>query len=184
MKTYLALLRGINVGGKNIVRMAELRELLINHGFEGVQTYIQSGNIVLRYGDGDVEKVKSKLEAVFDNHLIPGLKVLVYDIQMFERILQQVPPGFGTSPEKYKYDVCFCFDGDFDVDALRAGIVRDGVDEMHVADGAIFFRRDAAQLTKSRLSKITAFKEYQLMTIRNWNTTTKLRKMMEEAGVG
>lgn len=56
MKTYIVLLRGINVSGKNKIPMAELRELLSNFGFKNVKTYIQSGNIVL-----DSEETKSKV---------------------------------------------------------------------------------------------------------------------------
>jgi uncharacterized protein (DUF1697 family) len=47
MKTYIILLRGVNVGGKNLLPMIELRALLENNGFQNVKTYIQSGNIVL-----------------------------------------------------------------------------------------------------------------------------------------
>ncbi len=49
METYIALLRGINVGGKNIVRMAELRECLAEAGLTNVRTYIQSGNVVFAH---------------------------------------------------------------------------------------------------------------------------------------
>ena len=47
-KTYVALLRGINVGGKNKIAMAELKSLFSSLGFEDVLTYIQSGNVVFQ----------------------------------------------------------------------------------------------------------------------------------------
>src|SRR4051794_24471585 len=52
MKTFVALLRGVNVGGRTRVPMAELREALAEVGYEEVTTYIQSGNVVLRAPDG------------------------------------------------------------------------------------------------------------------------------------
>ena len=61
-KTFVALLRGINVGGKSLVPMAELRTLLTSLGFEDVVTYIQSGNVVFRSSIADEVKVAAKLE--------------------------------------------------------------------------------------------------------------------------
>ena len=55
MTNYVALLRGINVGGKNILPMKELRELLTNLGCENVATYIQSGNAVFKYSGDSAE---------------------------------------------------------------------------------------------------------------------------------
>ena len=89
MKTYIVLLRGINVGGHKKVLMAELRELLSNSGFKNVRTYIQSGNVILESSEessqnieGIIHKLvivrfgfevsilvrtKQELQAVFDN---------------------------------------------------------------------------------------------------------------------
>ena len=51
MKTYIALLRGINVGGHKKVPMAELRDLLNKNGFSDIKTYIQSGNVIFKVSD-------------------------------------------------------------------------------------------------------------------------------------
>ena len=61
MTTWIALLRGINVGGHHIVPMAELRLILAGLGFAQVQTYIQSGNCVFEAGAGDVPDISSKI---------------------------------------------------------------------------------------------------------------------------
>jgi uncharacterized protein (DUF1697 family) len=62
MKTYVALIRGINVGGRNTVPMAELREMLGEQGLEDVVTYIQSGNVVFRSSDRSVTKLAARIE--------------------------------------------------------------------------------------------------------------------------
>jgi len=61
-KTYVALLRGINVGGKNKIAMAELKSLFSSLGFEDVLTYIQSGNVVFRTARADVDALSAKIE--------------------------------------------------------------------------------------------------------------------------
>ena len=63
MNAYIALLRGINVGGHKKVPMAELRELLTKSGFQNVQTYIQSGNVVFQSSEkaSELEKIIQKV---------------------------------------------------------------------------------------------------------------------------
>ena len=63
MKTFIALLRGINVGGQKKIKMADLRETLQNIGLESVTTYIQSGNVVFCSTESDVQKLE---ESIFD----------------------------------------------------------------------------------------------------------------------
>ena len=61
-KTFVALLRGINVGGKSVISMTELRALFSSLGFEDVATYIQSGNVVFRSPTAGEGVVVAKLE--------------------------------------------------------------------------------------------------------------------------
>ena len=61
-KTYVALLRGINVGGKNKLAMAELKSLFASLGFEDVVTYIQSGNVVFRSASDDADALSVEIE--------------------------------------------------------------------------------------------------------------------------
>ena len=61
---YVALLRGINAGGKNIVKMAELRQMLSGLGFQNVKTYIQSGNAIFDSGDSP-DSIKERLQNSF-----------------------------------------------------------------------------------------------------------------------
>ena len=68
MNTYIILLRGINVGGHKKVPMAELRELLSKSGFENVQTYIQSGNIILQSSQSDIKGIESSIQKSIIDH--------------------------------------------------------------------------------------------------------------------
>lgn len=109
MKTYVVLLRGINVGGKNKVPMAELKKCLEQLGFSGVSTYIASGNALLR-SDKSPAQVQSMIEAALpkkfklDSELA---KVLVLDKRKLQAIIDGRPKGFGDDPEKYYSDAIF-----------------------------------------------------------------------------
>ena len=65
MNTYVVLLRGINVGGKNLLPMAQLKALLQSSGFNSVATYIQSGNVVLQNSEPPASKIEKLIQTEF-----------------------------------------------------------------------------------------------------------------------
>ena len=90
MKTYIILLRGINVGGHRKMPMTELRQLLSNSGYANVQTYIQSGNVVLQ-SSSDSKILKQDLEETILNHFGFEVKVLVKTDAEFKAIYAACP---------------------------------------------------------------------------------------------
>jgi uncharacterized protein (DUF1697 family) len=179
MNTYVVLLRGINVGGKNKVSMTELKKALGELGFFDVSTYIASGNVILR-SDKHPEKIKAQIEKALperfnlDSELI---KVLVLTRKQLQAVIDNKPKGFGEQTEKYHSDAIFLMDID-STQAMAAFDPREGVDKVWPGDGIIYSQRLSAQRTKSRLNKIMATPAYKSMTIRNWNTTTKLLEIV------
>ncbi len=87
---YAVLLRGINVGGKHIVKMAELRALLTRMGYEHVETYIQSGNVVLDSGE-DEKSLCAKLVPVFEETFGFGIPVMARSCAELQGILAGLP---------------------------------------------------------------------------------------------
>lgn len=77
MKTYIALLRGINVGGHKKVPMAQLREVLTSSGLENVQTYIQSGNVIFQSSEEDTKALESSIEKSINDYFNFEVPVLV-----------------------------------------------------------------------------------------------------------
>lgn len=180
LQTYVILLRGINVGGKNLIPMAKLRERLEEQGFVDVATYIQSGNVIARSSlgaDAVVRKVEKCLPATFklDSSLI---KVLALTHRQLQAVVEDKPKGFGDRPDTYHSDVIFLM-------GIRVGVAmkvfspREGVDRVWPGEGVVYSQRLSAKRTQSRLSKIVATPAYKQMTIRNWNTATKLLAMLE-----
>lgn len=178
--TYLALLRGINVGGRNPVPMAGLRACFEELGCQQVQTYIASGNVVFEATRRPaplartVEKLLPERFAL-DSELI---KVLVLSHDQVRGVVDQAPDGFGARPDTYHCDAVFLMDISAD-DALGVFSPREGVDRIWQGELVIYSQRLSAQRTRSRLSKITESPLYRSMTIRSWATTTKLLQLME-----
>ena len=181
MHTYIVLLRGINVGGKNIIPMAGLRTCLDAHGFSQVSTYIASGNVLLK-SDLDADDVKTRIEGVLSENfsLDNGfVKVWVLTPSQLQAVIEHKPEGFGEQPEKYHSDVIFLMGLDA-AEALPAFSPREGVDQVWAGDGVIYSQRLSSERTKSRLNKIMESPLYKSMTIRNWNTTTKLLELLRK----
>jgi len=91
MKTYIAFLRGINVGGKKKVLMAELRDLLTDFGLKNVKTYIQSGNIIFNSEDKETIKLEEEISNIIQLHFGFDVPVLVKTYQELEQIFYACP---------------------------------------------------------------------------------------------
>jgi uncharacterized protein (DUF1697 family) len=178
-EVYLALLRGINVGGKNKVPMAELKALFAELGCENVRTYIASGNVMFESNRSSAELTEELQGALpkkfkLDSELI---RTLVLSRDQLQTVIDQAPTGFGTEPGKYHSDAIFLIGIPSD-EAIRLFNPREGVDKVWQGDLAIYSQRLSAQRTKSRLSKIMSSPLYKQMTIRSWDTTARLLELM------
>ncbi len=178
MGRYVALLRGINVGGKNKVAMAHLRAAFGTAGFDAVETYIQSGNVIFE-SDRPRDDLEPAVEAIMADDFDIPVVVVVRSHQQMRSVVAQAPDGFGDSPDTFHSDVVFLKPPLTPADALDAFLFRDGVDEAWPGTGAVYFRRLSAERTKSRMSRITGTAAYANMTIRNWRTTTTLLAMLD-----
>ncbi len=181
MDTYVILMRGINVGGKNKIPMAGLRKCLEELGFSNVSTFIASGHVILE-SKKKTDEIKAQIEKALpecfklDNELI---KVLVLTRKQLQAVVDNKPEGFGEKPGKYHSDAIFLMG----IDSAQAMSVFDprvGVDKVWPGKGVIYSQRLSAKRTKSRLSKIVGTPVYPFMTIRNWNTTTALLKILDD----
>jgi uncharacterized protein (DUF1697 family) len=178
---YAALLRGINVGGKNKVPMTDLKKCLEDLGFSNVSTYIASGNVFLE-SEKPARVIKAQIEKTLpksfklDSKLV---KVLVLTAKQVKTVAEDAPKGFGKEPKKFRYDVLFIMPPLTPAKAMAAIELKEGVDYAWAGRHAIYFRRLEARVTSSRVSKIVGKPEYQLMTLRNWNTTQKIEALVE-----
>ena len=180
MATHVALLRGINVGGKNLIKMTDLKACFEANGYVDVVTYIQSGNVLFTARSVAAADLTDRIERMLRSRFghYEASVVLRTRAQM-RAIVGRAPAGFGTDPEGFRYDVIFLKPPLTPKVAMRSVSIREGVDEVVPGTGVLYSSRLVARLTQSRLNKIVGTPAYANMTIRNWNTTTKLTAMLD-----
>jgi uncharacterized protein (DUF1697 family) len=107
MAAFVALLRGINVGGANRIAMADLRACFEADGFRDVATYIQSGNVVFQTPEPSAAALTRRLEAMLSAGLGYPASVVVRSRAQMRTIVQKAPAGFGSDLDRYRCDVIF-----------------------------------------------------------------------------
>ncbi|MBN2634776.1 MAG: DUF1697 domain-containing protein [Prolixibacteraceae bacterium] len=177
---YLALLRGINVGGNNIIKMADLKTCFENMGFSDVATYIQSGNVIFRSAEKEKTSLTSKIEKGLSERFSYNSRMLLVPHAHLKNVVNGAPQGFGADSANYRYDVLFCIEPLTTIEMMKKVKLREGVDQLFEGESVLYFSRLISRASQSYLSKIITFPEYKFMTVRNWNTTSRLLTMMGE----
>jgi uncharacterized protein (DUF1697 family) len=175
---YLALLRGINVGGNNLVKMADLRAAFEEMGFAEVATYINSGNVFFRAPRRKRAELAAAIEAGLSERFGFELKVAVVTEAELRAVIEEAPPGFGAETDLC--DVIFLRKPLTVKKALAAFELKEGVDRVWGGKGVVYFSRLKERATSSRLSKFASRPEYKNVTIRNWSSTNKLLAQLDK----
>jgi uncharacterized protein (DUF1697 family) len=179
MGRYVALLRGINVGGKNAVPMPALKAAFEDAGFGNVTTYIQSGNVVFDAPSSSRAELTRRTERVIRKAFAHyDASVVLRSRSQMRAVVDRAPEGFGTEPAKYRYDVVFLKPPLTAKSAIKDISTKEGVDRIWAGTGVLYMSRLDSRATQSRLNRIASLPIYKNMTIRNWNTTTKLAELM------
>jgi uncharacterized protein (DUF1697 family) len=173
---YVALLRGINVGGKSLVRMEELRACAEGLGFADVRTYIASGNLLFSSPERSEARLAERLEPALERSFELPLRVAVLSRARFGRIVEAVPTVWVGDDSK-RVSVAFVLPSGDARSIARDLTPKDGIDELVVTSGALLMatRRDA--LTRTGLD-LPAQPHYRDVTVRNLNTVLKLRELL------
>ncbi|MEL6804868.1 MAG: DUF1697 domain-containing protein [Bacteroidota bacterium] len=178
MKQYVALLRGINVGGHRKIKMADLRHLCEKIGFETVQSYIQSGNLVFQSNEDQAPVLAKVLQqAILDHH---GFEVLTFVISRedFLAAIEANPFGEREDPDPKKLHLCFLHEAVDTAKEAELQAVESGRDEVRLHPKVLYlycpdgFGR--TKYTDSLIKRILQTKG----TTRNWRTVGKLQEML------
>jgi uncharacterized protein (DUF1697 family) len=175
---HVALLRGINVGGKNLVPMAALREAFVDAGFEDVSTYIASGNVLFS-STRPAAQLEREIEAAIETRFGRELVVVVRSQRQLRAVVDEAPKDFLALEGTHHRDAVFLKAPLTAAKAMKVVKRRDGVDQAWTGTGLVYFARLSAERQRSLMSKIVGTPEYQAMTIRSWSTTTKLRTLID-----
>lgn len=179
MSKYIALLRGINVGGNKIIKMQELKAMFESLGFTGVTTYIQSGNVVFEGGtatDGTLSAlIGGRIKEVFGF----DVSVIIRTAAELERTLANnpFPP---EAPEDHKRLYVSFLPGEPSEEALeKLRPYEKGADKLRVI-GKEMYVLYAVSASRSALFNVSFDKIFgQPVTARNWNTVSKLAHLCE-----
>lgn len=180
MKTYLALLRGINVSGHNMIKMEVLKNTLENMGFQNVKTYIQSGNVFLDSNEENPAKIafeiKQEIYRVFGFD-VPIIMITKADLQACFTTNNFIKNKEVDTKKLYVAFVSKELKAD-NINDLKMSQFKP--DEVQIDTNRIFIKYHIGA-GKTRLDQKYIEKKLNLTaTIRNWNTVTQLLKMYEE----
>ena len=176
--SYVALLRGINVGGRNPIRMPELAASFRDAGYEDASTYLQSGNVLFSAARKTGPKLEADVEAMLEQRFGTPLLVVIRSRDELAQTIDAAPADHGSS--KLRSDVIFLKHPLTSKEALaEMPELREGVDSVAPGPGAIYFSRVAATATKTRIQKLMAMPIFQQMTIRTWRTCTRLLEKLD-----
>jgi len=174
---YTALLRGINVGGKNKVDMKILKQSFEQAGMNNVVTYINSGNIIFTNDHHSKNDIAHILEKAILNTFGLDIKVLVLSLEDMKKVMSSLPESW-TNDDQMRSDVLFLWEDINDESILDQLTFKPEIETVKYAPGAILWTIDKKNVTKGSMAKLIGTKLYKQMTIRNVNTTRKIYELM------
>jgi uncharacterized protein (DUF1697 family) len=172
---YVALFRGINVGGNHKVEMKKLKTLFESLGFVNVSTYINSGNVIFE-GSGKLWEICQKLNLSFRKEFGFDTPILVITEKEMVDIAEAIPKTWKNDVTQ-RTDVAFLFpqfDSKKIIDELP---VKKEFIEIRYMKGAVIWNVKRNNVYKSQLGKLIGHKLYKFMTVRNINTVRTLGKI-------
>ena len=175
---FVCLLRGINVGGNNMIRMSSLKASFERMGFADVTTYINSGNIIFRAKDGDARKLEKTIERMLEREYQLGCKVVVRSFAEMAALVKSLPKTW-NGDERWKYNVIFLrhsIDSKDVVDRLNA---KRDIEEVVYRPGTLLWSAKVSDVSRTAMQKLSGQKIFQEMTVRNLNTTKKIYELMK-----
>lgn len=179
LNVFVALLRGVNVGGNNMISMSSLKESFETLGFAHVTTYINSGNIVFKTKENDARKLERKIEQMLSKDYQLDSKVVVRSLREMEKLVKSLPPSWNDD-SRQRYNVMFLRHS-VDSEQILADLpVKSDIDQITYRQGALLWSTQVNEFARSYLAKLSSKKIFRDMTVRNLNTTKKLYELMKK----
>jgi uncharacterized protein (DUF1697 family) len=175
---FVALLRGINVGGKNLISMSSLKASFERMGFEDVSSYINSGNLIFKSTEDSARKLERNIEKMLSREYRLECKVVVRSFSEMADLVKSLPKTWNDDKSR-KYNVIFLRHS-IDSSRLLDGLhPKSDIERVVYRPGALLWSALTSDLTRSTMLKLSSQKVYQDMTVRNVNTTRKLYVLMK-----
>jgi uncharacterized protein (DUF1697 family) len=178
LETYAAFLRGINVGGRNIVSMASLKANFEQMGFQDVSTYINSGNVLFRAASVDGRDLARRIERTLSRKHHLKVKAVVRSYAEMTRLMKTMASAW-KSDRRWRCNVIFLRPA-VDSERVLAGIeIKGALERVVYCPGTLLWSARLSALGRTAMLKLSTRPIYQEMTVRNANTTTTVFALMQ-----
>ncbi len=177
---YIALLRGINVGGKGIIKMSALKAGLeqADASMTNIATYIQTGNVIFESGVRSVTSVTTRVEKALAQTFGEPVSVVVHTAAQFQEVVAGVPSSWPRGTHLRRY-IAFLRRPMTAATAMNSVEARADVDVVTPGRGVLYMSTRLDALGKSRLTRLVGTPIYQAMTIRTYSTCVKMLALVE-----
>jgi uncharacterized protein (DUF1697 family) len=179
LMTFVALLRGVNVGGNNMISMSSLRRSFEAMGFDGVSTYINSGNVIFKSKEADARKLERKIEQMLLKDYQLDSKVVVRSFSEMEKLVDSLPRNWNDD-SNWRYNVMFLRHSIDSEDILKEFDFKKDIEQVVYRPGALLWSAQVTDLSRTNFAKLASRKIFKDMTVRNLNTTKKLYELMKK----
>lgn len=180
LDVWAILLRGINVGGKNVIAMRDLRETLAAMGFDDPATHIQSGNVVVGSRTLKTTRTASSIQRGLSEAFGYDARVVVRDATEMATVVGQIPKDWDPADRTIRHNVIFVTDEITPQAIVDSVSPKPGVESVTAGEFAVYWSAPFSTLTKTSMVRLSAHPEYPRMTARNLRTTLHLYHIMQQ----
>lgn len=183
MVRYIALIRGINVGGNNKVTMSILKSELEKIGYKDVITYINSGNVIFSSNETNLEKLVYQHEKLLEDVFKVKTRVAIISVEEFHNAVKAAPIWWSKKEDEVvKHNALFIISPATAQEVIKqVGEAKPEYEKIAYAQHVIFWSAPLKTFGRTRWSKITNTSAYNSITIRNANTVNKLIQLTDSS---
>lgn len=173
-KNYLAFLRGVNVGGNGMIKMSDLQVALSKDGLDDVRTYIQSGNVIFSSEESDSDKLAARIKSLIQQEFKLTVDVAVFSAAQWQQVIESAPKWWGAD-KAWKHNILILIKP-FEMREIMADIgdLKPEIEAVKPGDNVIYQSISWDKFGRASSGKLASKPSYKKMTIRNFNTATKL----------
>ncbi len=179
MQKYIALLRGVNVGGNNKISMPELKTAFEENGFTEVATYINSGNVIFKSSLESISEIQRKCVQAITDTFKQNIPVAILSAKDLSASMNNAPDWWGTAGD-IKHNAIFAIPpATPETIIAEVGAPKPEYEKVAYYGQVIFWSAPLKTFSRTRWSKIVGTAVYDSVTIRNANTARKLLQLVE-----
>lgn len=178
MNTWVALLRGINVGGNNIIPMSALSSTFTKLGVASVKTYIQSGNVLFHSEEDDARALEQRIERALTKAYRYEAKVVLRSMDEMDAVIRDLPRAWKRPDPSARHNVIF-LRHEIDSESILEGLApKKQIEQVLYRPGVLYWSAKTSDLARTSMAKLSSNAIYRQVTVRNLNTTRKIHELM------